>query len=96
MQFSCIGSDKPNTESIKISSALDARGFIKVKPTGQLITNDNIFSLGDVSDLEDLKLGYLAANFQAPLIAQNIATLISKSENEQPNFFQKYNKDGLN
>lgn len=51
------------------------RGALKVRPTLQLVGEDNVFALGDLTDLNEIKLAYLAET-QAGVVSKNLATLI--------------------
>ncbi|KAJ1569023.1 hypothetical protein HK405_010878, partial [Cladochytrium tenue] len=58
---------------------LDAKGFVRTRPTGQIIGFPHIFAAGDVADLDRIKLAKMARS-QAEVIAYNLAALIDTSE----------------
>ncbi|KAJ3314244.1 hypothetical protein HDU76_002447 [Blyttiomyces sp. JEL0837] len=84
VQFLATGNVKVNSEIVRtlatggFGDIIDEKGFVKVLATGQL--NDSslkhIFALGDVSNLDKFKLAYLAGKVQAPLIADNIISIV--------------------
>ncbi|KAJ3103669.1 hypothetical protein HDU97_009922 [Phlyctochytrium planicorne] len=78
VQFLSTGTQTPNSDFVKSlgKDAVDANGFVKTRPTAQLVGFDNIFAIGDVSDLDDVKLAYLAG-VQATLATKNIIALIN-------------------
>jgi NADH dehydrogenase FAD-containing subunit len=78
VQILAIGIAKPNSDlaASLASDLLDEKGYIKVKKTGQLHNFQHMFALGDVSDLDDVKMAAIAFMGQAPKIASNITTLI--------------------
>ncbi|KAJ3196755.1 Apoptosis-inducing factor 2 [Irineochytrium annulatum] len=80
VQFVATGIQRPNSEIVKALGAdvVDAKGFIRVRKTGQLLDHAHIFALGDVADLDDAKFAYVSG-FEAPVIAGNIVTLIKNS-----------------
>ncbi|KAI8851705.1 hypothetical protein BC829DRAFT_386640 [Chytridium lagenaria] len=81
VQLNCTGKQTPNSEWIVKGlgrDAVDDKGFVKVKLTGQLINHPEIFSLGDVSTLDDHKVAVTIGVGQAPVVSKNIVSLINK------------------
>ncbi|KAJ3213929.1 hypothetical protein HDU67_002293 [Dinochytrium kinnereticum] len=76
VQLMATGRQIPNSDLVKGLGAVDEKGFIKVKPTGQLLEHPNIFSLGDVATLDDHKVAFIIGMSQAPLVSKNIISLI--------------------
>ncbi|KAJ3410249.1 hypothetical protein HDV05_003996 [Chytridiales sp. JEL 0842] len=78
VQILCTGISKPNSElaASLAEGVLDEKGYIKVLKTGQVAGFKHIFALGDVSDLDIVKVGYLAYKVQSPKIVANIISLI--------------------
>mmetsp|Transcript_24199 Transcript_24199/g.52882 ORF Transcript_24199/g.52882 Transcript_24199/m.52882 type:complete len:364 (+) Transcript_24199:91-1182(+) len=73
---------KPNTEwlrSTSLSSILDDKGFVKVDPSLRVQGHKNLFAIGDITDVKEVKLGYLA-QLHAELTAKNITALIKKGD----------------
>lgn len=60
--YSCVGM-VPNTEFLQteLAEVLDDKGLVKVDPFMKVKGYDNLYALGDCSDLDDHKHGYLAA-----------------------------------
>ncbi|KAI9333977.1 hypothetical protein BDR26DRAFT_1009881 [Obelidium mucronatum] len=77
IQFLTTGTQKPNSDFVASFLPLDSRGYIEVEATGQVKGHNRIFSLGDVSTLDDLKLAYLAFSVQAPIVCANIVSLLT-------------------
>ncbi|KAJ3212498.1 hypothetical protein HDU82_000919 [Entophlyctis luteolus] len=77
--FLCTGLATPNSSAVSAGlgdSALDGSGYVRVEPTGQLKGHKHIFALGDVSDMDNLKLAYVTGS-QSAIVASNIAALIT-------------------
>ncbi|KAJ3029825.1 UNVERIFIED_CONTAM: hypothetical protein HDU68_010946 [Siphonaria sp. JEL0065] len=77
IQFLTTGIQQPNSEFAASYLPLDSRGYIQVEVTGQVKGHRNIFSLGDVSNLDPVKLAYIAFSVQAPLVSGNIISLMN-------------------
>jgi len=60
--YSCVGM-VPNTEFLrpKMKDVLDDKGLVKVDSFMKVKGYDNLYALGDCSDLDDHKHGYLAS-----------------------------------
>lgn len=69
-----------NTEWISGVEKTD-RGALLVSPDLRLKNYDNVFAIGDINDVPEIKLGALAAQ-QAQLTAKNIQKLIADSSSE--------------
>ncbi|CAG8497895.1 7304_t:CDS:2 [Diversispora eburnea] len=83
VQFVAIGA-KPNTEIAKTlneSIVEEGTNLIKVKPTLQLNHDEykHIFAIGDVTNIQETKLGF-RAGLQANVAANNIIALINKKK----------------
>ncbi|KAJ3109937.1 Apoptosis-inducing factor 2 [Phlyctochytrium bullatum] len=77
--FYCLGQQQPNSEFLEGlgAGARDEKGFVKVKPTGQAVDYPFIFSLGDVSTLDESKTAVaISAGGQGSLISKNLVSLI--------------------
>lgn len=73
----CVGG-KPNTEYMKkyMSSVLNNKGQIKVKPTLQVVGCQNIFALGDITDLDENKMAW-HINDQVRKAKHNIINILN-------------------
>lgn len=71
--YACVGL-KPNTDFMKahFPDKLDRTGRITVDSTMRVVGTQNMFALGDCSNLPGAKLGFLA-DLQGALLAKNIA-----------------------
>ncbi|KAJ3128185.1 hypothetical protein HK100_009311 [Physocladia obscura] len=79
VQFLCTGIAQPNSELARtLGNVFDKDGYITVESTGQVKGFKNIFSLGDVSNLDTAKLAY-STNSQSTIIGANIISLVEKS-----------------
>jgi selenide, water dikinase len=68
----------PAAHSLALDSGLptDDRGFIRIRPTLQLESHDNVFAVGDCASLEGMKKAGVYAVRSGPLVDHNIrATL---------------------
>lgn len=84
--FRCIGT-RPNSEPIaSLASIIKSKdnkdiiennGRIRVNEYLQVIGTKNIFAVGDINNVPELKLGY-RATLHAPIVADNIISLISE------------------
>eukprot|EP00924_Labyrinthula_sp_SR-Ha-C_P003473 augustus_masked-scaffold_15-processed-gene-10.54-mRNA-1 protein AED:1.00 eAED:1.00 QI:0/-1/0/0/-1/1/1/0/548 len=74
--FLCIGRELNNSSFPDVWK--DQNGAVKVKPTLQLTTRENVFAVGDINDVNENKQGYLAEK-QAKVVADNIL-LLSKNK----------------
>ncbi|KAJ7438338.1 hypothetical protein FB451DRAFT_1152111 [Mycena latifolia] len=73
------GPTHPNTAFIKKSldpAALTSAGFVKVKPTLQLVDYPNIFAAGDIVDWKEQKQA-LKATAHAKTVTKNVLSLIN-------------------
>jgi apoptosis-inducing factor 2 len=80
--FICVGV-KPCSDFLKkcLPNCLDEKGFIKIKDTFQLESNESIFALGDCCNLDEPKMA-LKAKFQVPCAAHNIEQLLKNNGNK--------------
>ncbi|KAJ3103670.1 hypothetical protein HDU97_009923 [Phlyctochytrium planicorne] len=80
VQFLSTGTQSPNSEFVTSlgPDMLDDRKLVKVRLTGQLVCFDHIFALGDVSDMDEMKMAYLAGS-QGSIVGKNIITLITST-----------------
>ncbi|KAJ7135878.1 FAD/NAD(P)-binding domain-containing protein [Mycena epipterygia] len=71
------GAAHPNTAFIKSldANALTSAGFVKVKPTLQLLNYPNIFAAGDIIDWKEQRQA-LKANAHAPVVMKNVVNYI--------------------
>eukprot|EP00834_Sanchytrium_tribonematis_P005926 NODE_395_length_8134_cov_0.767393.p1 type:complete len:420 gc:universal NODE_395_length_8134_cov_0.767393:6194-4935(-) len=74
----CTGNLHPNSQFMPINT-LDSNGYIQTRHTCQLQLYDDIFAIGDVSNLSPFKMAYIAIQ-HAKLVSHNIQShLQSKS-----------------
>jgi NADH dehydrogenase FAD-containing subunit len=73
-----MGSARPNTAFINSfdADALTPAGFVKVKPTLQLLSYPNIFAAGDIVDWKEQKQAIKAAA-HAEIITKNVLGYIN-------------------
>ncbi|CAL5024012.1 unnamed protein product [Urochloa decumbens] len=80
--FVCIG--KPLSSSwlhdTILKESLDSKGRVMVEKDLRVKGYDNIFAIGDITDIPELKQGYLAQK-HALLVAKNLKLLIKGSPN---------------
>ncbi|GAA6005150.1 NAD(P)/FAD-dependent oxidoreductase [Rhodotorula paludigena] len=71
----------PNTGLVRDfdASALDEKKRVRVRPSLQLENYDNIFAVGDITDVKEEKTFY-ASKGHAPVAAANILSLINASK----------------
>jgi len=69
---------RPNTDFISTlgSDTLTSRGFVKVKPTLQLLHQANIYSAGDVIDWNEQKQA-AKCNSQTPIVVANVLSTLA-------------------
>jgi len=74
--YECIGS-KPHNEMLKkhFADCINSDGRLRVDITLRVIGHPHIFAVGDIADVDELKLGYLAG-IQGTAVAQNLALLV--------------------
>ncbi len=74
--YECMGM-RPNNSALMthLSSSLDSSGRLKVDPSFRVEGCDYLFALGDIANVAELKLGYLA-DIQGAAVAKNILRLI--------------------
>eukprot|EP00299_Pterocystis_sp_00344_P002375 c12689_g1_i1.p1 GENE.c12689_g1_i1~~c12689_g1_i1.p1 ORF type:complete len:400 (-),score=99.22 c12689_g1_i1:21-1220(-) len=74
--FNCTGS-KPSTRMFKslLGSSIDSNGLIDVNSHLQVQKFPNVFALGDVTNLPEPKLAYIAESKHAPVAIKNILAL---------------------
>ncbi|KAK4052464.1 hypothetical protein OIV83_002266 [Microbotryomycetes sp. JL201] len=72
--------NKPNTSLVSQydSAAVNSAGLVKVQPTLQLVSHDNMFAIGDVTDVQETKLAY-NSEAHVPVIVSNVLSLIKQS-----------------
>ncbi|GAX76024.1 hypothetical protein CEUSTIGMA_g3467.t1 [Chlamydomonas eustigma] len=73
---------KPNTEFLngsEFAELVDKAGRLKVNPDLRVVGYPNVFALGDINDVKEEKLGYLATQ-QGQLTGKNLA-LLEKDRN---------------
>lgn len=73
---------KPNTAFLKsseLASKLDESDRVKVTPSLRVEEFDNIFCLGDINNVKEEKLGYLAV-LQAELAVKNFTALLKSKD----------------
>ncbi|KAJ1558137.1 hypothetical protein HK405_014347, partial [Cladochytrium tenue] len=71
----------PNSDFVAAGlgpQVLDAKGYIKTDPTGQVAGFPNVFAAGDVATLDDLKLAKMA-RAQADVVVHNIVSRVDPS-----------------
>ena len=68
---------RPNTEFIKSlgSEALTDKGFVKVRPTLQLVHHPRIFAMGDIIDWKEEKQAAKAMG-HVSIVANNVLALL--------------------
>lgn len=71
--FQAVGT-RPNSEFLKpfMAHILDEKGFVKVNDKLEVIGQNNLYALGDVADVGEAKLGYLAQQ-QGEYVAKSIS-----------------------
>lgn len=82
----------PNTEWLKATefgSILDKQGRVKVEPDLRVVGYPNVWALGDINDVKEEKLGYLAT-LQAQLTGKNLAA-IKKNKAAKLTAWKPYN-----
>lgn len=81
--FQAIGT-LPNSEFLreKLSHTLDSKGFVKVNAQLQVEGETNLYALGDVADVGEAKLGYLAQQ-QGDYVAKSIVKGLKTSANSK-------------
>ncbi|GAA5874585.1 hypothetical protein JCM1840_002237 [Sporobolomyces johnsonii] len=74
----------PNTSLLSAfdPSILDASHRVKVQPSLQLTGYDNLFAVGDITDIPESKLFAHAQN-HGPVVAKNIVALIKSGDKEK-------------
>ncbi len=68
---------RPNTEWLQgteLAASLDESGRLKVQGTLQVVGFPNVFAIGDINDVKEEKLGYLATQ-QGRLTGKNLVAL---------------------
>jgi len=78
IHFWCIGKPLRNTwieESDFFEYVRDGEGHLKVDANLRLLNMSNVFAAGDITDIQEIKQGYLAGK-HAGVVAQNIKKLI--------------------
>ncbi|CAO3684102.1 hypothetical protein G6F70_001935 [Rhizopus microsporus] len=78
--YNCIGV-KPNSEFLKESHAdwLDEKGYIHVERTLNVRGTDNVFAIGDINNIGEPKLYYIA-HMQALHCVRNLSRVLSGQE----------------
>jgi len=71
----CIGF-QPNSKLIKIPGVLDEQGYVKVNKFLQVEGYENIFAIGDVSNINEEKLAQNSEK-HAGIVLQNISKVIT-------------------
>ncbi|CEQ40677.1 SPOSA6832_02334, partial [Sporobolomyces salmonicolor] len=84
----------PNTSLLSAfdPSTLDASHRVKVQPSLQLTGYDNLFAIGDITDIPESKLFAHAQN-HGPVVAKNIVALI-KTGHQDPAGLKSYKAGG--
>jgi NADH dehydrogenase FAD-containing subunit len=85
--FKCFGM-KPNSDFMRKysnDSVLDQQGRIHVNEYLQVKGLSNVFAMGDVADVPEVKLAY-HAGLQVPYVLDNIFALIDSTPNSKPSF----------
>ncbi|GAA5874581.1 hypothetical protein JCM1840_002236 [Sporobolomyces johnsonii] len=74
----------PNTSLLTAfdPSTLDASHRVKVRPTLQVAGYDNLFAIGDITDIPESKLAAFAQH-HGPVVAKNIVALIKSGDKDQ-------------
>ncbi|GAA5899569.1 hypothetical protein JCM5296_006947 [Sporobolomyces johnsonii] len=74
----------PNTSLLSTfdPSTLDASHRVKVRPSLQLTGYDNLFAVGDITDIPESKL-FAHAHNHGPVVAKNIVALIKSGDTEK-------------
>ncbi|PNW76355.1 hypothetical protein CHLRE_12g556228v5 [Chlamydomonas reinhardtii] len=81
----CAGA-RPNTAFLQggeLAGCLDERGAVKVLPSLQVEGHPHMFALGDVNNVPEAKLGYLATE-HGKLVAVSLKALISAKPGASP------------
>ncbi|KAH6762629.1 oxidoreductase family protein [Perilla frutescens var. hirtella] len=80
--FLCIGQPSASSwlKETCLSNSLDARGRLMVDNKFKVKGHDNIFAIGDITDIPELKQGYLAQG-HAAIVAKNLK-LLMKGQSE--------------
>lgn len=86
--FLCVGKKLGSSWLAKsyFEDALDENGRVKVDKNLRLVGHTNVFAVGDVTNLREMKQGYFA-DLHAHVVVDNIKTLIKDPQNKQ---LQKY------
>ncbi|XP_052186973.1 uncharacterized protein LOC127797853 [Diospyros lotus] len=76
--FTCIGKPVGSSwlQSTMFKSSLDAKGRLMVEPNLRVKGYNNVFAIGDITDIPEIKQGYLA-NAHAELTAKNLKLLMA-------------------
>ncbi|ANW25941.1 hypothetical protein BA953_17285 [Vibrio coralliilyticus] len=77
----------PNSEFLKakLGHILDSRGFVKVNEQLEVVEQKNMYALGDVADVGEPKLGYLAQQ-QGEYVAK---TILNKRRNKKTKGYKR-------
>lgn len=80
----CVGA-KPNTDFLRqdLSSCLDASGRVQVDDSFRVLSQGNLFALGDASNIAENKLAFFARK-HGELTAKNIKKLIKAGKDSAP------------
>ncbi|GAA5899565.1 hypothetical protein JCM5296_006946 [Sporobolomyces johnsonii] len=74
----------PNTSLLSAfdPSTLNGSRLVQVRPSLQLTGYDNLFAIGDITDIPESKLAAFAQH-HGPVVAKNIVTLIESGDKDQ-------------
>jgi NADH dehydrogenase FAD-containing subunit len=82
IQLTTTGASHPNTDFVNSlgTDVLTSAGFVKVKPTLQLLNHPNIFAAGDIIEWKEQKQAMKSGRAHAPIVVKNVMSYIKGSK----------------